>query len=39
MVGEKGGMKGKGKRGMKGKGKRGGMKTGVDRKIPQDEET
>ena len=39
MVGEKGGMKGKGKKGMKGKGKRGGMKTGVDRKIPQDEET
>jgi len=39
MVGEKGGMKGKGKRGMKGKGKRGGMKTGVDRKIPRDEET
>jgi len=39
MVGEKGGMKGKGKRGMKRKGKRGGMKTGVDRKIPRDEET
>jgi len=39
MVGEKGGIKGKGKRGMKGKGKRGGMKTGVDRKIPRDEET
>jgi len=31
MVGEKGGMKEKGKRG--------GMRTGVDGKIPQDEET
>jgi len=31
MVGEKGGMKGKGKRG--------GMKTGVNRKIPWSEET
>jgi len=31
MVGEKGGMKGKGKRG--------GMKTRVDGKIPQDKET
>jgi len=28
-----------GKGGIKGKGKRGGMKTGVDGKIPQDEET